>query len=151
MALQTSVVGEDFARGEKERGTAEWLILWIVREEDRGQADSVAAKFLFYGRSFFERNFEMPSRGLEAPDLGAHRVGQRGVSATKADDHCLGIFSESAEEAGFEGLEQSYLNDTRKIATPIRGVKARAMQTAEKPKRSTTPPMAGERKACIKP
>ena len=85
------------------------MILRIVREEDRGQADSVAPEFLPYGSDFFERDLEVPSRRFQTTDFSAHSVGKRGVSAAKTYDDCFRVFSKSAEEAGFEGFEQSYL------------------------------------------
>ena len=94
MAFQASVVGENLEGSEQERGSAKRLVLWIVREENRGQADSKVAEFLFYRGSFFERYFEMPATRFEAPDLGAHGVGQGRIPAAKAYDYCFGIFSE---------------------------------------------------------
>lgn len=97
MALQTSVVGEDFAGGEKERRTAEGLILWIVREEDWGQTDSAAPEFLFYGGSFFKRYFEVPARRFQAADFGAHFIGQGRIPAAETYNHRFRVFSEDSK------------------------------------------------------
>ncbi len=96
MAFEASVVGEDFAGGEEQRGSAQWLILWIVREQDWGQTDSVTPELLFYGGSFFERYFEVPARGFQAADFGAHRVGQGRVPAAETYNHRFRIFSEDS-------------------------------------------------------
>src|ERR1700735_5176030 len=103
MAFEACVVGENFARGEQERGSAEEAILGVVCEQYGREADAVTAEAALDGCGFFGVHFKVAASGCEPADFGAHGVGEGGVSAAEAHHYCVGVFSSQAEEPLFEG------------------------------------------------
>ena len=153
MAFQAPVVREDLAGGEQERGSAQRLVLWIVGEQNRGKADAIVAESVSNAALLLRALLRNAGGTGSRRRISAHMASaSTGSPLRKLTITASGSFRAGPEETSFKGSGHAYSAErARKIPTPISGVNDSAMQTAEKPKRSTTPPMAGERRACIEP
>ena len=96
--FQPRVVGQNFAGSQPQRRHSQRPVLGIVREQDRRQADAVAAKQAFHLVRVFEPHLKVPPRWLQPADLRAHRTGERVVAGAEAHDDRLRMLSQKTEQ-----------------------------------------------------